>query len=496
MIEVENGIPNPRVEEAVLFPFDNTSIPFAAGLRMHLVDGKQRGRPPVVLGPGEPGAPDDRRTRFYGTVIPIEDALHMWYMGSGSVDGPREYRACYAISRDGVHWVRPALGLVEYNGSRANNLIDFREGRAGLAAFPILYEPDDPDPDRRFKVAFECGEYQAKVSVAFSPDGLRWTESPHNPGGAGMEMTGLIRFNGCYYINGHGGFHFGVARNLITYASYDFEHWTQASCLGFYRDRLPIQEMADIRTRSTGGEQVHLGAGLWDRGNVILGVYDIWHGPESGDRLQVTMDLGLLISHDALHYREPIPDFRFVPGYEEAGGTGTLKPEEGLPPMMLTAALSHGQGMCNWGDETMLWYEAWVDGGIRLARWERDRLGYFRAWNPEEYGGRLRADQAAMDRHCITCPIRVHGPGARVYANVDGISQYSELSVEVLDGQFRPLPGYSGDASIPLTEPGLRQPVVWKDRDTVGEIDGPFRLRVKFGGVRREDTRLYALYVA
>ena len=149
--------------------------------------------------------------------------------------------------------------------------------------------------------------------------------------------------------------------------------------------------------------------------------------------------------------------------------------------------------MLNWGDETMLWYEAWVDGGIRLARWERDRLGFLRAFNPEEHGWGLRATD---DRHCITCPLRVQdGGAARVYANVDRVWEHSELIVEVLDEQFRPLPGYSGEACVPLREPGLRQPVVWQGRDSVSEIAGPFRLRVTFGGLRPEDARLHALYV-
>ena len=38
--------------------------------------------------------------------------------------------------------------------------------------------------------------------------------------------------------------------------------------------------------------------------------------------MQVTMDLGLVISHDALHYREPIPEFRLVPALEEQAGVG------------------------------------------------------------------------------------------------------------------------------------------------------------------------------
>ena len=493
MIEVQNSVPNPRVNEAVLFPFDHASIPFTDGLRLHMVSAKAQGREDVVLLPGPEGAPDDARAWFYGTAIPIGDELHMWYLGSGSIDGFRRDRLCYAVSRDGVHWEKPPLGLVDYNGSTQNNLVALRGGTSDLLSTAVLYDPDDPDPNRRFKVAFECRQYDKLLSVAFSPDGLHWTESPHNPVGPMLEMSGLIRFNGCYYVNGHGGFHFGTAREVVTAASYDFEHWTQASALGFQRDRLPLLDLIGIPTGRNAGEQAHLGAGLWDRGNAILGVYDIWHGPPSGDRKYVTMDLGLLISHNALHYREPIPDFRLVPALEEPGGR--LWAEEGLPPATGGPALSHGQGMCNWGDETLLWYTAWVSGGVRLARWPRDRLGYVRAFQPDEIGRQPPPRWRDAVRHCITCPIQVTDMPARVYANVAGLWEHSEITVEVLDEQFRPLPGYSGDACLPLRESGLRQPVVWKERDSVGEIDGPFRLRVTFGGLRRDDARLYALYV-
>ena len=278
MIEVQNGLPHPRVNEAVLFPFDRESIPFTSGLRLHMVSAKAKGPEALVVQQGPEGTHDDMRVRFYGSVIPFEDELRMWYMGSGRRDGYRSHRICYAVSRDGLHWEKPALGLVEYNGSTRNNLVSLRGGACDLLAVPVLHDPDDPDPRRRFKLAFECREYDKLLSVAFSPDGLRWTESPHNPVGPMLEMSGVIRFNGCYYVNGHGGFHFGTPRELVTCASYDFEHWTEATALGLHRDRLPLLDMAGIAAGGNSGEQVHLGAGLWDRGNVILGVYDIWHG--------------------------------------------------------------------------------------------------------------------------------------------------------------------------------------------------------------------------
>jgi hypothetical protein len=58
------------------------------------------------------------RAGMFATVIQIGNKCHMWY----DAIGPR-IKLCYATSDDGVHWVKPALGLHEFNGSKDNNII-------------------------------------------------------------------------------------------------------------------------------------------------------------------------------------------------------------------------------------------------------------------------------------------------------------------------------------------------------------------------------------
>ena len=89
MIEVLNGAANTPSSEAVLFPFDDVSIPFTAGLRLRLVHGKASPGPNhIVVSRGEPGEPDDSTVRYYGTVIQIGEELRMWYQARGSLDPP------------------------------------------------------------------------------------------------------------------------------------------------------------------------------------------------------------------------------------------------------------------------------------------------------------------------------------------------------------------------------------------------------------------------
>ncbi|HEU5315048.1 MAG TPA: hypothetical protein VFX49_03000, partial [Chloroflexota bacterium] len=356
MIEVRHGTPRASVREAVLFPFDDHSVPFSAGVRLNLVPGKAPGvKPPVVLDHGAPGDPDELVARFYGTVIALGDTLCMWYLGGSAHNA---LRACFATSKDGVTWEKPRLGLVEHGGRTANNLLDFMGGEITFSALPVLYDPEDPNPARRFKSAFESGRYGNCLAVGFSPDGLRWTVPDINPVAPMLEQTGLVKFNGAYYVNGQGGRHFGSGRKLVTFASYDFERWTHATAMGFRRDNIPPRPAP---AGWNAGPEVHLGAGLWDRGSVLVGVYDMWHGHPSGDRSFIPMDLGLVVSNDALHYREPIPDFRLIPAHEETGA-----------PLGRGPSVSHGQGLLNWGEKTLLWYELWGLGGVRLVSWPRD----------------------------------------------------------------------------------------------------------------------------
>ncbi len=473
--------------EAVLFPFDNCSLPFRHGLQLELIPAQRDAANPILT-PGGPNAPDSESMSYYGTVLQVGDELRLWYLGRGKPEhGP--LRVCYAISKDGFRWEKPALGLVHYAGSTSNHLVDLDFGGRVMSC-NVLHEPDERDPARRFKIFCEVESERSKNQgcVAFSPDGLRWQPSPRNPvTHVRLENTGLVKRDGCYYVNGQNA---GLDRAfqkrvLLTLASYDFEHWTDAGALGFRRDDVPPRP---VHLNYQVGPQVHLGAGLWDRGNVILGFYGQWNAPlHSDDRRDLRMDIGLLVSSDGLHYYEPTPDFRIIESREE--GWRTVSPA-GDPPR-----LAQGQGVVNIGDKSITYYSIWGAGGnagIRAAWWRRDRLGYFHATRaPIE--GQTWVEE--VKPHFISAPIRLPAGGARVFLNASHLSEHARLAVEILDERFRPLPGHTAGECEPFRDDsGFRLPVRWKGNDTVKSAQA-IRIRVNFDGLRLEDARVYAVYV-
>ncbi len=136
--------------------------------------------------PWEHGAPVDHTltgVEITGQCVLYDDdekLFKMWYLGWTWQDGRRPW--CYAVSRDGYHWDKPDLGLYEYAGSTKNNIL---ADWADPQYFNVFRDPHDPDPARRYKA---MGEFEGPTpnhtggaAVAFSPDGLRWTQYEHNP---------------------------------------------------------------------------------------------------------------------------------------------------------------------------------------------------------------------------------------------------------------------------------------------------------------------------
>jgi len=225
-------------------------------------------------------------------------------------------------------------------------------------------------------------------------------------------MSGVTKLGGLFYLNGQArldGDHRKSARRLDTFVSRDFETWSACAADGLDHSDSPAP---------TDYEEVHLGAGLWNRGNVILGIYGQWHNDPSGDRRWTTIDLGLAVSHDALHFKEPIPYFKLIPAREQPGGPSTVKP-----------ALMQGQGMENFGDQTLYWYSLWrgnTGSGVRLVTWPRDRIGALQPFAP-------------TDVQAISCPIQVLRGKAQMLVNATGLGQHCQLRVGLLDDAFQPV---------------------------------------------------------
>jgi hypothetical protein len=123
-------------------------------------------------------------TLSYLTVIKTGKTWNLWY---GSYDPDYKYDCdaflCYARSADGVHWEKPELGLVPFQGnSRTNIVIDGRKIQANCTT---VFRDEHAPPAERYKgllQAFLGRDAQRhgiwKNQGAVSPDGLHWKILP------------------------------------------------------------------------------------------------------------------------------------------------------------------------------------------------------------------------------------------------------------------------------------------------------------------------------
>ena len=86
----------------------------------------------------------------YFTIFQDGPRFRLYYRGSSALrDNSEQQVTCYAESTDGIHFVRPNLGLHEFNGSKENNII--LTGVPSHNFSPFLDTNPAAKPDERYK---------------------------------------------------------------------------------------------------------------------------------------------------------------------------------------------------------------------------------------------------------------------------------------------------------------------------------------------------------
>ena len=122
---------------------------------------------------------------MYNPVV-IKDGhrYRMWYRAKYLA---RPFLTAYAESLDGIHWVKPNLGLIEFDGSRDNNIIWPIAGADGRSFSVFKDENPDARADARYKAITnlneitESGRRRAVIYGLGSPDGLQWRHLHEEP---------------------------------------------------------------------------------------------------------------------------------------------------------------------------------------------------------------------------------------------------------------------------------------------------------------------------
>jgi hypothetical protein len=115
----------------------------------------------------------------YETVLKDGETYRFYYRGMPEAKHDLDTEVtCIAESRDGIHWIRPKLGIYEVRGTKDNNGVLARSrGCHNLAPF-IDTNPTCP-VDQRYKAMGGTGKPGLLAFV--SPDGLHWRQLQADP---------------------------------------------------------------------------------------------------------------------------------------------------------------------------------------------------------------------------------------------------------------------------------------------------------------------------
>ena len=488
-------------KQDVLFAFDDVSIEGTRGVKLEMMRPDKHPNNPI-LERGEEGEPDAHRASL-PVVIYDNGSWRMWYRATASRDYHKSLVG-YAESDDGITWRKPELGLTEFNGSKRNNLVKMLRGVITLS---VIYDKEAP-PEHRYVLAGEdiiwwtpwTLESPSNTRVDVSRDGLEWT--PLRDEGIVpqiQEVCTAYKFKGNYHVGGQqaspllrlpmqtiprGRVHGLGPRTFVVSRSPRIDRWTLENTKAFFkpmRSSSPYLEGWD-------GEEVHAVKVTTYR-NVCLGVYGQWHHPpvkdEEGwetkyDGDAVSVDLGLIISNDGLHFREPAPGFTLVARDQELSWDRDYRDNEDKDNLFLI------QGpLINTDRLTHLYYAASTPGGnvaevhsnIGLATWPRDRFGYLSLIDETTTG------------QFVSCPLE-YEQDIKLYVNAD-IPSGSSLQVYLLDEYgLNVLPGYGAEEGGDVKESGLDAEVVWRNKPFLPSGQR-FKIRCEIKG----QTRVFALYL-
>jgi len=373
--------------------------------------------PKPVVEPDKPWEP--RILDLFGTVLEkTGGGYRMYYTGFTGIR-TINLKVFVAESEDGFHWTKPELGIVEWNGSRANNIsLDPDHRNDGPS---VIFDPEDAEHPYKLvmfgrKDIFNKWGPDWGIYGYGSEDGLTWhRRKPEVMFVAGDRTNAMARkSDGKYVIYTR---HREMAKRVGARAIYrtestDFKSWTEPE----------LVLAPDLVDRS---DVEYYGMSVFERNGWYFGMLEYFFGDVD------TVETYLVFSRDGKTWRHPTPRGPFIAGDYDWNRTWSSCANN-APVVIGDSMLFYFGG--KWKNHH--YTSALQLTGIGWASLPIDRFCAIEG----KVGGRL-----------VTTPIT--WPGGDLVLNVDTRESYDcfptdvqgQIAIEVHDAEGSPLPEWSGE---------------------------------------------------
>ncbi len=448
---------------------DPALLPEMERVALHVNPPQQR---EIVIQPDRPW--EQLMITFYLTVREEGGTLRMWYTCR---DKAKQPGVGYAESQDGIHWTKPNLGIVDYAGSKTNNLV----GLTSLEGV-VFQDPNAPAQERYTYVTHQWKEGMVRF---YSPDGLHWQR----------DKTTLLRL-GADTQN----VTFWDAR-LQKYVLY-LRGWQRGADKKLYRTvvRTELPNLTTPLTNAPSRKSLF----LWGKDNIAVIGQEFptvfaadENDPPNSDVYTIAaqpypLDNRWYLGFPSMFQREQrISDGRLEVQFIGSRDGSTWQRYDRKPYLPLgladapNANMTYmGTGLIVRGDEIWHYGTGFASRHGDVAARERKTDGAIYRY-VQRVDGFVSLDFAAESGRCVTAPVKVDG--TRLLLNVD-TGAMGRLRAGLLAADGKPLAGFSADECDVLCTNSTHAEVSWKGQSDLAALKGR-DVRLLFTGSR---TKLYS----
>jgi hypothetical protein len=425
----------------------------------------------------------------YHSVFRDGDRYRMFYKAwqlsivDGKLVQPHPLFACYAESADGMHWEKPRLGLVEFEGSTDNNILLATGPLDGVDIDPghvAVFKDDNPNapPEARYKAFVRSPKPLGLVPLA-SPDGIHWKPMSTGPviteGAFDSQNLGFwdplrrqYRAYFRYFTEGR--------RDIRTMVSQDFVAWTDLAPLEY--PGAPDEQLYTNQIKPY-YRAPHLYIGFPTR-YVDRGWSDSMRSLPEGEhrklRASATGRYGTAVTEGLLmSSRDGVTFHRwgeaFLPPGPERPGTWNYGQQ-----YIAWHVVETPSSLPSAADELSLYATEsyWTDDSSALRRYTLRMDGFVSVRAPLA-GGRLMTRPLVFDGRSLWLNFATSAAGG--------------IRVEIQDTSGNPLSGFALDDCPPIFGDSIERRVTWQNGGDVGKLAGR-AVRLKF---ELKDADLYSL---
>jgi hypothetical protein len=386
----------------------------------------------------------------------------------------------YAESTDGIHWTKPPLNLIEFRGSRQNNILLTGERAArqtngaltNFDGYTVLRDDSEKDPARRYKMvahweSVHCWDNHAVSGslgrpekqmerywairgeyITYSRDGLRWEQPLERldtlPSGGGDRLLVVRdhrhqRWMAYTRAGGHAYPAFSYSPDLLT--------WSDAEAAkGITPQDVQAPAVECMIPFNYGKQDLGFPCGM--------------------DKPKGVFTVMLASRHDGgewtwVNNQEPFIPYG-PPGSWYATGAVPLHNE----PFIV-------------GEELLIFFNAFSRNPATPSPFGTRSIGVAKL-RRDGFSGLTAAD-AHKAGTLTTHPIVVTGHQLRI--NVEQRSRESKVEVALLDSNGTELPGFGFADAIPITQDAVRARAVWKNQTKLRTLkDHSVRIALRIQG--------------